>query len=67
MLVLTRTEEQELIIGDNKVCITILEVRGNKVRIGIEAEKDITIHREEIFNKISDQQHISLETEQITE
>ena len=53
MLVLTRTEDQKLIIGDNKVCITILEVRGNKVRIGIEAEKDITIHREEIFNKIS--------------
>lgn len=51
MLVLTRNVGETLVIGDD-VRITILSVKGCQVRIGIQAPKDITVHREEIFEKI---------------
>lgn len=47
MLVLTRMEGQSLLIGDD-IQITVLEVRGNQVRIGIEAPREITVLREEL-------------------
>jgi carbon storage regulator len=53
MLILTRKNKESIIIGDNKeIKITILNIRGNQVQIGIEAPKDITVHREEIFDRI---------------
>ena len=51
MLVLTR-QRGETIIVDGNIIITIIEVRGDKVRIGIEAPRDVSVHREEIYNEI---------------
>lgn len=48
MLVLSRTKDQSIIIGDN-IKITIVDVRGDKVRLGITAPKDVPVHREEIW------------------
>ncbi len=53
MLVLSRKEGQSIFIGDD-VRITILSSKGGKVRIGIEAPKNITVHREEIFKKVTE-------------
>ena len=52
MLVLTRSVGERLFIQDGEIKIQVLEVKGNQVRIGIEAPKDIAIHREEVFNRI---------------
>lgn len=52
MLVLTRSVGERLIIGDGEITLTILDVRGNQVRLGIDAPKDIPVHREEIFLRI---------------
>lgn len=49
MLVLTRTKDQVIVIGDS-IRITIVEVRGVKVRVGIEAPKDVTVHRKEVYD-----------------
>ena len=53
MLILTRKAGESLMIGDD-VTITVLEVKGNQVRIGIKAPKEVAVHREEIFNRIQD-------------
>ena len=50
MLVLSRKQHQSLVIGEN-IKITVLELKGNQVRIGIDAPQNITVHREEILNK----------------
>ena len=52
MLVLTRSVGERLIIGDGEITLTILDVRGNQVRLGIDAPKDISVHREEIYLRI---------------
>ncbi len=52
MLILTRKPKQKLIIGDEEVVITVLGVKGNQVRIGVEAAKGISVHREEIFDRM---------------
>lgn len=51
MLILTRRVGETLMIGDS-VTVTVLGVKGNQVRIGITAPKDVAVHREEIFQKI---------------
>lgn len=51
MLTLTRRTRETLMIGDD-IIITILGIKGNQVRIGIEAPKEIGIHRQEIYLKI---------------
>lgn len=51
MLVLTRQRGERIMVDDN-IIITIIEVRGDKVRIGIEAPRDVSVHREEIYNEI---------------
>ncbi len=52
MLVLTRSVGERLIIGNGEITLTILDVRGNQVRLGIDAPKHIAVHREEIFLRI---------------
>lgn len=51
MLILTRRVGESLMIG-NEITVTILGVKGNQIRIGIDAPKDVSVHREEIYNKI---------------
>lgn len=51
MLILTRRVGESLMIGD-EVSVTILGVKGNQVRIGINAPKDVAVHREEIYQRI---------------
>ncbi|MCP8351698.1 carbon storage regulator CsrA [Candidatus Synchoanobacter obligatus] len=51
MLILTRKVGESLKIGDD-VTITVLSVKGHQVRIGIDAPKDVSVHREEIYNRI---------------
>jgi len=51
MLVLSRKKDEKIIIGDN-ITIMVIEIRGDKVRLGIEAPKDITVHRQEVYEAI---------------
>ena len=51
MLILTRRVDEALLIGDD-VTITVLEIRGNQVRIGIDAPREIAVNREEVYERI---------------
>ena len=48
MLVLSRKQDEEIVIGDGLVVITVVEIRGDKVRLGIAADRSIPVHRREI-------------------
>ncbi|MDA0772527.1 MAG: carbon storage regulator CsrA [Cyanobacteria bacterium] len=51
MLVLTRQIDESIVIGDN-IVITIVGIRGDKVRLGIEAPRDVSVHRQEVHDDI---------------
>jgi carbon storage regulator len=51
MLILTRRVTESLMIG-NDVIVTILGIKGNQVRVGVNAPKDVAVHREEVFERI---------------
>lgn len=60
MLVLSRHRDESIIIGEpgpNQVIITIVDIRGDKVRLGIEANKNIPVHREEVYKAIISSQN----------
>ena len=54
MLILTRRMSESIIIGDN-VVITVLGIKGNQVRLGIDAPKEVSVHREEIYQRIQNE------------
>lgn len=54
MLVLSRKKNESIIINDN-ITITVVEIRGDKVRLGIDAPKDVTVHRQEVYEAIQNQ------------
>ena len=51
MLVLSRKKDESIVIAEN-IVLTILEIRGDKVRLGIEAPKDVPVHRQEVWEAI---------------
>ena len=54
MLILTRRVGETLMIGD-EVTVTVLGVKGNQVRLGVNAPRDVAVHREEIWRRIQDE------------
>ena len=57
MLILTRRVGETLVIGD-EVTVTVLGVKGNQVRIGVNAPKQVSVHREEIYERIRAEQQV---------
>ncbi len=60
MLVLSRKKNEKIVIDEN-IIITIVEVRGDKVRLGIEAPRDVPIHRSEVYDAIQNEQNSTSE------
>lgn len=54
MLVLTRKKDQSIVIGDN-IEVTVLEIQGEQVRIGVKAPKSVSVHRKEIYLEIQEE------------
>ena len=55
MLVLSRKKDEKIIIGDN-ISIMVVDIQGDKVRLGIEAPREVTVHREEVYQAIQKKQ-----------
>lgn len=51
MLVLSRKKDEKIVIGDS-ITLMVIEIRGDKVRLGIEAPNDVSVHRQEIYDAI---------------
>jgi len=66
MLILTRKIGESLIIGDD-VEVTVLGTKGNQVRIGIDAPKDVSVHRKEIYDKIEAEKQETAQPERIVQ
>lgn len=56
MLVLSRKKNEAIMIGDG-IVITVVDIRGDKVRLGVEAPKDVPVHRQEVYEAIQRANH----------
>jgi len=66
MLILTRRVGETLMIGDD-VTVTVLGVKGNQVRIGVNAPKEVAVHREEIYDRIKQEAEKNSQTDDVEE
>lgn len=66
MLILARRSGESIRIGDEMV-VTILSIQGNQVRIGVEAPRDIAVHREEVYLRLREESQAILENCSVTE
>lgn len=66
MLILTRRIGETIIVGDD-ISVTVLGINGNQVKIGINAPRDISVHRQEIFDLIQQEKQAALEQEIATQ
>ena len=58
MLILTRKVDESIIIGDN-ITLTVLSVKGKQIQIGVDAPPDIKVHREEVYDRIRENEAIA--------
>ncbi len=64
MLILTRRVGETLMVGD-EVTVTLLGVKGNQVRIGVNAPKEVAVHREEIYQRIKQEQQVAAQVAEV--
>jgi carbon storage regulator len=55
MLILTRRVGESVVIGD-EITVTVLDLKGNQIRLGIQAPKDVPVHREEVYVRLQEEQ-----------
>lgn len=65
MLVLSRKRGERIVIGPH-VELTIVDIRGNTVRLGVDAPRDVSIHRQEVCRRIQDEDHNAVENDRCT-
>jgi len=61
MLILTRYEDQEIVIGEDEIIIKILRINNKQVSLGVKAPKGFSVHRREIYNKIKKEKETAIE------
>ena len=59
MLVLTRKKGEKLMVGDN-IVITVVDVEGDRVRIGVDAPRDVSVHRKEVYDAIVEENRLAM-------
>ncbi len=64
MLVLTRKKGEKIVIGDN-IVLTVVDIKGDQVQLGIEAPRDIPVHREEVYKEIQEENIKARKTERV--
>jgi len=61
MLVLSRKKDEKIVIGD-QITLMVIDIRGDKVRLGIEAPKDVAVHRQEVYEAIQKEMQMDAES-----